>query len=239
MLFFYTQGGNTKPQKIVWCGIRHELLLLLSSRWPPASFQSSHLQLSSSWSFDRKKKLSDPYRRIIFGMSSFDILLSLALVFRIFMTTPEQSNALLAIGNQTSCNALGFMKIAGINGALFFNLSLNVYYLCLVRYNMAEMYYRNRVEPLIHAVPISFALISSSIIVRMGHINPGYQGECALAHFPLNCQHDPNVDCDRGKFAHSYRLLFLVIPRLVAIAGILITLAILCWYVQSQEKKDE
>ena len=184
-----------------------------------------------------KKKFGDPYRRLVFGISFFDLLSSLANVLKIFKTTPEQPNAWVKLGNQTSCDVLGFIHFVGLNGALLYNVSLNVYYLCLVKYNMKTKNYSNRVEPFLHAVPILWALISASIIVATGHMNPTFAGECLIAPYPVNCLVKPDVECVRGRHSNLFRTLFRVLPTLGSLAGILVTLGMLWWTVQSQERK--
>lgn len=187
--------------------------------------------------FLSRKKLGDPYRRIIFGMSVFDIFLSLAFVFKIFKTTPEQPNAWIALGNQTSCNALGFIHFAGLNGALVYNLSLNVYYLCLIKYNMRAKFYCNRIEPFIHGLPILWGILSASIIVGTGHMNPAYAGDCLIAPYPVNCLDKPGVECIRGMHVHAFRAIFSTMPRLIVLALIIFTTGMIWWSVRSTEKK--
>jgi hypothetical protein len=187
--------------------------------------------------FRSKKKLGDPYRRIIFGMSSFDLFVSLAFVFKIFKTTPEQPNAWLALGNQTSCNVLGFLHFAGINGALLYNLSLNIYYICLIKYNMKAKFYSNRIEPILHGAPIIWGIVSASIIVGTGHMNPAYVGDCLIAPYPVNCLDKPGVQCIRGMHAHLYRMVFSTLPRFIVLALIIVTLGMLWWTVKAKEMK--
>ena len=187
--------------------------------------------------FRSEKKLRDPYRRIIFGISTFDIIFSITCVLRIFMTNAKESATPLALGNQTSCNILGFMKVAGINGALFYNVSLNIYYICLIKYNVTAAHYRNRVEPFLHAVPVLWAVVSSSTVVGTGHMNLGRVGECIIGPSPADCLEKPNVVCIRGENAVLYRLVFRLGPAIVAICGIIITLIILWWSVRIQERK--
>ncbi len=187
--------------------------------------------------FISKKKFGDPYRRIIFGISFFDFLQSTAILLKVFKTTPEQPNAWIALGNQTSCDILGWMHFAGLNGALLYNVSLNIYLLCLIKYNMTARYYRTRIEPFLHGVPILWAVITSSILVATRSINPAYAGECLIAPYPINCMKSPDVECIRGQNMDLYRTLFRVVPTFASMITILATMGILWWTVRSQEKK--
>ena len=64
---------------------------------------------------------------------------------------------------------------------------------------MAADYYRKRVKPFLHALPILWAVISASLVVGTGHMNPAYPGFCAITAYPLECQRRPDVDCVRGE----------------------------------------
>ena len=184
-----------------------------------------------------KRKFGDPYRRMICGISLFDIFASFALVFKMFKTTPEQPNSWIALGNQTSCDVLGFMHYAGVNGALFYNVSLNIYYVCLVKYNLTAHYYVTRVEPYLHVVPIAWAFITSSILVGKKYMNPAYAGDCLIAPYPVNCLEDPDVDCIHGEKAHLYRIVFYVGPILVSLFFVLFAHFVLWKFVRAIEKQ--
>ncbi len=184
-----------------------------------------------------KKKFADPYRRLIFGISFYDLLGSLTIFLKIFKTTPEQPNSWISLGNQASCNALGWIHFFGLNGALLYNVSLNVYYLCVVRYNMTARHYSKKVEPLLHFVPIVWSIVVPSIILGMKHFNPTFAGECLIAPYPVNCLRVEGVECVRGEQTNILRLLFRVVPTFVAFFLCMITLGWLWWTVESQERK--
>ncbi len=163
------------------------------------------------------KKFTDPYRRLIFGISFFDLMQSLAIFLKIWKTTPEQPNAWISLGNQTSCNFLGWVYLAGLNSGLLYILSLNIYYLCLVRYNLTAHHYRTSAKPFLHAIPIGWAIITSTTILVTGHYNPAYPGECFIAPYPINCLLNPDVlTCIRGERTNTFRLWFHVIPIMFA-----------------------
>ncbi len=148
----------------------------------------------------------------------------------------------LSLGNETSCNLLVFLQIAGHNGALLYNLSLNIFYLCLVKYNVKRSKYRSRIEPFLHGIPICWSLASASIVVGTGHANAtdSLNKECFIAASPPNCLKDPkNLTCTRGKQAVLYRIIFFVGPVLVVYTGILLTLWLLWQAVRAQDKRME
>ena len=140
------------------------------------------------------QKLANPYRRIIFGMSCFDVLQSLSFVMIIFKTDPA-GKSWLALGNQISCHLFGFFKFVGHNGTLLYSLSLNIFYLCLVKYHVKRENFCHRIEPFLHGVPIAWAFTSASYIVATGHLNPSValNQECFIFPYPVNCLRDANT----------------------------------------------
>ena len=186
------------------------------------------------------QKLSNPYRRIIFGMSCFDVLQSLSFVMTVFRTDPVKKSW-LALGNQTSCQLFGFFLFAGHNGTLFYSLSLNIFYLCLVKYRVRRENFRHRIEPFLHGVPIAWAFTSASSIVAAGYMNPGASPdrECFINDYPAGCLLDINIECIRGQNADLYRVLFHFGPIILTYLGIILTLGMLWHSVNSLERRME
>ena len=186
------------------------------------------------------QKLANPYRRIIFGMSCFDILQSLSFVMAVFRTDPVEKSW-HALGNPTSCQLFGFFLFAGHNGTLFYSLSLNIFYLCLVKYRVKRDNFCHRIEPFLHGVPIAWAFTSASYIVAAGYMNPGASPdrECFIRHYPEGCLHDRNIECIRGQHADLFRVLFHFGPIILTYLGIILTLGILWHSVNSLERRME
>ena len=57
----------------------------------------------------RNRELSKSYDRIMFGLSSCDIIASLGYISRPFLLPKETSIRITAIGNDVTCNLLGWM----------------------------------------------------------------------------------------------------------------------------------
>ena len=186
------------------------------------------------------QKLTNPYRRIIFGMSCFDVLQSLSFVMNVFKKDPAEKSW-LALGNQTSCQFFSFVHFAGHNGALFYSLSLNIFYLCLVKYHVKRDNFRHRIEPFLHGVPIAWAFTSASCIVVTGHMNPNKAptGICGISQYPMNCLYDANIECIRGQRSDLFRVLFYFGPIILAYLGIILTLGILWQSVNGHERRME
>mmetsp|Transcript_2473 Transcript_2473/g.3327 ORF Transcript_2473/g.3327 Transcript_2473/m.3327 type:complete len:138 (-) Transcript_2473:812-1225(-) len=65
----------------------------------------------------RNGKKTDPYQRIILGLSIFDILFSFILFLGTWIT-PEETGWLMAVGNTSSCTVQGFFHILGWVGEI-------------------------------------------------------------------------------------------------------------------------
>ena len=172
------------------------------------------------------QRLANPYRRIIFGISFFDVLQSLSFVMIVVFKTDPVKESWLALGNQTSCQLFGFIQFAGHNGALFYNLSLNIFYLCLVKYHVKRDNFHHRIEPFLHGVPIAWAFTSASYIVASGYINAGMAStnhECfIILPYPANCLHDATIECIRGQRSGLYLVLFHFGPIILTCLGIIL-----------------
>ena len=60
-------------------------------------------------------KLTKPYRRIVFGMCLYDIVLSLSAMCSSFLS-PKESGRVWAFGNDTTCATQGFIQQVGFGG---------------------------------------------------------------------------------------------------------------------------
>ena len=189
--------------------------------------------------FLSKQKLSNPFRRIIFGISFFDCIQSLSHALVIFKTNPSKPTW-FALGNQFSCRGLVFFQLAGHNGALLYSLSINIFYICLIKYNMRRYTYMLWVEPFIHGIPIIWALTAGIVVLVTNQINPSKvaTGECFIApYYPAICLHNPDIECDRGKKFVILRLTFFRGPIFVTFVGVLSTYAVLWRTVKAQETR--
>ncbi len=90
--------------------------------------------------------LTTPFRRIIFGLSISDIFQSLALVFgpvsvphKEFLTTSPETGEILW-ETSTSCRANGFVSHVSMLAVVMYVFHLSLYYLCKLKYRMADAY---------------------------------------------------------------------------------------------------
>lgn len=158
-------------------------------------------------------KLSNRYHRLMFGMSLTDILFSSALSFGSLPAPRNEPNAWIAIGTRSTCNLQGFLVAFGIAPAFYF-LSLQIYYLLMIKYHTKKTLLK-KLEPYLHIVPISIGLLSGSLALITDSMNPGSRGYCWPQDFPLHCTGDENVECIRGKNALKLRVFLLAWPVLL------------------------
>lgn len=89
--------------------------------------------------FRSQTKMGSVYHRIMFGMSFFDIVQSLAMAFT---TLPMPTDMIydqfkgLIIGTENSCKAQGFMYIIGSMAATTYNEMLCLFYLSALHFNL-------------------------------------------------------------------------------------------------------
>jgi hypothetical protein len=103
---------------------------------------------------DRKRR-ARPYHRLLCGISLVDVSSSFWLALSTW-PVPRGSGALWASGTDATCSLQGFFTQFGIASS-WYNASLSVYFLLVIRYGWGEERIR-RVEPLLHAIPLAWGL---------------------------------------------------------------------------------
>ncbi len=101
------------------------------------------------------------YHRIMLGMSSMDILTSLAMVFKTLPVpkTEDIYNLEMASGTQGTCNAQGFTLFMGLTGSLCYVCGLTLYYFCRIQLRMRDgNIMRKGIEICIHSLSIVFSV---------------------------------------------------------------------------------
>ena len=145
-----------------------------------------------------EKKVSTPYRRIIFGMSVYDILLSLGMMFSTIASPKDTDGVWKPMGNKITCNMQGFFVYIGWVGAPLYNFGLCIYYLCISRYGMREAAFTKKIEPYLHLVPCLYTITTAVLFLARDLYHNRIGGFCFLSPYPRYCQEMPNVECERG-----------------------------------------
>ena len=189
--------------------------------------------------FNSKTKLTLPYRRIIFALSIYEIILAMGNILTLPMI-PASDNIWGSMGNDASCNALGFMMYVGSSGVIMYNLSLCVLYICIIVYSMKQRDFTAKIEPFLHVIPILLSFACGSILLVKQYYNLGsYSVSCWIASYPSNCGTDENVPCERGEHYKQMRMSFLFIPTAFTFSVIVITMCCVYHKVYKIEKSRQ
>ena len=101
-------------------------------------------------------RLSTIYRRLVFALSIFDIISSIPITFS---SLPMPAVTLWGtIGNDVTCDLQAFFVSIGFIGVILYSLSLSIYFLLVVRFDIPEAKIKKNVEPFLHAVPIVYSI---------------------------------------------------------------------------------
>lgn len=134
-----------------------------------------------------RKKYRSPFRRLLFGMSVYDLFGSTFVTLQSFLVDKATSRRLYAVGNKATCNLLGWGFQATCGTFLYFG-ALSTYYLMVVRFGIKDDYFARRIEPFIHAFIILFSIITA--FVGLGNSMYGEQ------EIGAGCYLSPNELCD-------------------------------------------
>lgn len=156
------------------------------------------------------------YHRIMCGISLADISASFWLALSTW-PIPRSSNALWAVGTDTTCTLQGFFTQLGICSS-FYNASLSIYYVLVIVWNWNDSQLR-KVEWMLHLVPILFAVTTATAGVLLD-----IYGNATLWCF-ISAEHDP------------YRWAFFYGPLWVNIAIVTLSCGYIWAYVRKIERK--
>jgi len=113
---------------------------------------------------DRRKR-NRTYHRLLCGISCVDISSS----FWLGLSTwpiPRDSGVLWAVGNERTCSLQGFFTQFGVTSS-FYNASLAIYFLLVIKYGWKESRIR-RIEPFLHALPLLWGFGTAATGLGMG-----------------------------------------------------------------------
>lgn len=137
-------------------------------------------------------KLSTTYRRLIFAVSVFDLLQSLT---QVASTLPMPASMIWgAIGNNTTCELQGFLAVIGAGCSILYSLSITVYFLLVIKFNISNEIIKKKYEPFLHAIPITYVFTVAFYIYATSSYNPSGT-LCWISHRPTNCNLNSEVEC--------------------------------------------
>ena len=188
--------------------------------------------IGSSWILyevlSDRTKWSKPYHRLLFSMAFFDAISSVAFSFSTIPIPKGSPDVYSPLGTQGTCSAQAFFIQAGIASPLF-NFSLSLYYLFLVKYAVPESRIRQRIEPWMQRITVSFAFGSCFVCLGLGMFNDSSLW-CWINALPKGCSQSYNSQdgtCTRGDNAEIFRWLFFFAPLWAAILGTMVSMYML------------
>ena len=116
-----------------------------------------------------RRKLSTPYDRILFGLSIADMVSSATNALNPYLAPRDTSPRIFAIGNDTTCAAIGFLWHISTAGFMYSGM-LSLYYYLTVRHSISIDYIQSKIEFYMHCGAFLGPFISGLI----GFL-PGYK----------------------------------------------------------------
>jgi hypothetical protein len=158
--------------------------------------------------FRSTTKLGSIYHRILFGMSFYDIIESLAMALT---TIPMPKDMIyeqfegLIVGTENTCTAQGFLFQFGSPAATAYNAILCWYYLFVFHFQMKEDKIKKYCELAFHITPFGVAMTSSFLSFKLDGLHPSpLATHCGLFKYPFwcstdegNCLHDEGFDSNQ------------------------------------------
>jgi Serpentine type 7TM GPCR chemoreceptor Srv len=137
-----------------------------------------------------KSGFDTPYKRILFGLSVSDIVISVLIPLQPFLVPIATSQRTWASGNHATCTLLGtIMQLA--MSSLLYNGMLSYYYLLTIRFGVKEKTFARRFEPWMHALAIGYPLVTSIIgasINAYHELEVGFG--CWISDYPPGCNEE-------------------------------------------------
>lgn len=166
-----------------------------------------------------------PYRRILLGLSVCDLINSLVFPFQPFLLPNETSERIWAIGNEQTCDALGFFQQFHFT-SVWYNGMLSFYFLLSVRYGVKEDVMARRYEPVMHLLSIGYPLVTALFGAGFHMYNEVLVGHgCWIYNFPSGCVACDQIDPLEGEtccLSPTMAWLFAGIPTFLTFVAILV-----------------
>ena len=150
------------------------------------------------------KRRSRVYHRILFGMSLHDVLYSIKAFVSTWPIPSDTPETVVygALGTQETCVVAGFFGQGAALTSIFYNASLTVFFLLVVKYGYKEHVIRRKVELWLHVIPLLVGWGTAVAGLPLQLYN-AFGWTCWINSYPLGCI--DNVDCERGDNAGSQR----------------------------------
>lgn len=177
------------------------------------------------------KRLSSPYRRIIFAVSVADVIQSLALLTGPFSIMEDTPKSLWASGSVGSCELNGFCMAFGSTTVPLYMFVLSLRNYCNMNLKMPDNVFTKKIEMWLHVGIITLMLTTCFFGLGMKAFNPNPSGAfCYFEEYPFLCSSYPDKvgECTRGNPSGAYLSYFVVIVICLCFVGIIVNMTLLC-----------
>ncbi len=150
------------------------------------------------------------YHIIMFFMSFWDTVASIAMALNttvmpsdVYETYPFAGKAYGTIG---TCEAQGFLILMGSLLVLSSNIILNVYYVCSLRYGMAQDIFKRRILPVCLVIAMFISIFMPIVALRIEYFNPSpLNYYCTYNAYPYGCNLNQNEESGAGSGTECMR----------------------------------
>lgn len=157
-----------------------------------------------------KKKFFCPglvFHRIMGCMSVADMLSSLGFLLQPYLLPAAETQRPSAIGNFTTCETAAFLSYLAMASHMY-SCFLSIYFLLKMRYDWSLIRISRALEPWIHLWAWGVPIILASVGVAFDVFNPRpVIGACLAGRYPVDCEVNEDVECQRGGSAGSVVLM--------------------------------
>lgn len=218
--------------QIEYNSLQQNVLIVTPCITSALSIVGSSLILSRILKF-REEKLQRVYHRLIFGLSTIDIFVSIGNMMSTLAIPSDTIGSFGAIGNRTSCITQGFILQMG-QGIPIYNASLCIYFLMVIKYNISDDKIAKRIEPIMHITAITFPFLTGLWAASIGIFNSTGLS-CWIAPNPYGCSETDT--CIRGSRVRVFIWAFSGVPLILATIIILGCMSMMVLSVMEQDKK--
>lgn len=187
---------------------------------------------------DRINKLKKTQYRLLVGICCSDMLFSFCTIIST-AAIPKDTDSYYKIhgnvGNAATCKAQGFFIQLGILGMPLYLISLSLYYLLVIRYNVNDDVIRRKVEPFMHVFSICIPL-STAIAALCLNLYHQKLFVCWIEAKPWGCTVDKSLVCTEGANAPWYELSFAGIWFILAFVFEVICMGLIYATVRKRER---
>ncbi len=156
----------------------------------------------------RCRDLHNPYHKIMLFLSIWDVVSSVAIAFNTIPMPADVKEIYpfpgLTLGNSLTCTLQGFFILVGSMYTIWTCCTLNIYYVCTIRYSMSDDTINRRLLPVMFGVSTVYVIIVSATCLWVEFVNPRpYEPFCMIGPYPHDCFWEDEVECIKGGAAEA------------------------------------